>query len=429
VNASPPLAQLLAAVTSNSASAVRDVLERHPEVKARLNEPLPGLPFDSTPLLAAVGRRNRDMIRVLLDAGADINARSGWWAGGFGVLDSADHAFVPFLVEQGATIDAHAAAQHGMLDRLQQLIAADSAAVHARGGDGQMPLHVAATVEIARYLLDRGADIDARDVDHESTPAQYMLRDRPEVARYLVERGCRTDILMAATLGNLELVRSLLDADPGSIRKTVSDEDFPKQDPRSGGTIYNWVLGSHWTPHKAAHAFGHQAVLRELMDRSPQDLKLAVACELGDEATVRTLTAARPDLASTLSDRERRKLVSAAGNNDTVAVRLMLQAGWPVDVRGQHGGTALHWAAWHGNTEMTREILRHGPQIDLKDHDHHSTPLGWAVYGSRHGWHPDRGDYAGTVSALLDAGATPPDVTADLDASDAVQDVLRQRLG
>ena len=25
--------------------------------------------------------------------------------------------------------------------------------------------------------------IDARDVDHESTPAQYMLRDRPDVAR------------------------------------------------------------------------------------------------------------------------------------------------------------------------------------------------------------------------------------------------------
>jgi len=41
-------------------------------------------------------------------------------------------------------------------------------------------------------------------VDHESTPAQYMLRvqqkrrnprNRQEVARYLVSRGCRTDIL------------------------------------------------------------------------------------------------------------------------------------------------------------------------------------------------------------------------------------------
>ena len=77
--------------------------------------------------------------------------------------------------------------------------------MHARGGDGQTPLHFATTIDVAQLLLDHGADIDARDVDHESTPAQCMVRDRQEVARYLVSRGCRTDILMAAALGDLEL--------------------------------------------------------------------------------------------------------------------------------------------------------------------------------------------------------------------------------
>src|SRR5438445_9481243 len=83
--------------------------------------------------------------------------------------------------------------------------------------------------------------------------------------------------------------------------------------------------------------------------RSPEELKLAQAAELGDEGTFKALLANRPDLIRTLSEDERRKIVNAAQNNNTNAVRMMLKAGWPVDARGQHGGTALHWAGFHGN--------------------------------------------------------------------------------
>ena len=71
--------------------------------------------------------------------------------------------------------------------RLRELVDADPSLVHARGGDGKTPLHCARTVEIAQYLIDRGADLDARDVDHESTPAQYLVREAPDVARLLVD--------------------------------------------------------------------------------------------------------------------------------------------------------------------------------------------------------------------------------------------------
>jgi ankyrin repeat protein len=93
------------------------------------------------------------------------------------------------LIERGAIVDVHGAAHLGMLDRLEELVGRDPSLVHARGGDGKTPLHWASTVEVAGCLLDRGAEIDARDVDHESTPAQYLVRDAPDVARLLVERG------------------------------------------------------------------------------------------------------------------------------------------------------------------------------------------------------------------------------------------------
>jgi ankyrin repeat protein len=361
---------------------------------------------------------------VLLRAGASINARSHWWAGGFGVLDS-DHDLAPFLIERGAVVDAHAAARLGMLDRLEELLSSRPQLVHARGGDGQTPLHVARSIEVAECLLDHGAAIDARDVDHESTPAQYLVRDRQDVVRHLVRQGCQTDILMVAALGDVDRVRRHLEMDPEAIRTTVSEEYFPKRNPRSGGSIYNWTLGADKTPYVIAHEFGHRDVLEVLMAHTPAPLMLAAACELGDGKLVATLLAAHPDLAQALDARDRRKIAAAARNNDTRTVRLMLEAGWPVDARGQHGGTPLHWAAWHGNAEMARELLRRGAPLDVKDTDHDGTPIGWAVYGSVHGWNCRTGDYGGTVDALLRAGATPPRLDGKSDASDAVRQVLR----
>ena len=80
----------------------------------------------------------------------------------------------------------------------------------------------------------------------------------------------------------------------------VSEEYFPKQDARSGGTIYIWVFGWHRTAHLVARDFGHEDVFRFLMEHSPEELKLAQACELGDEDMFRALLESRPNLVETL---------------------------------------------------------------------------------------------------------------------------------
>jgi hypothetical protein len=317
----PPAEALTVTVRDGDSQRVRELLENYPELRARIDEPLPNYGFGQNALFAAVQRSDRSTIDVLLRAGANIRKRTDWWAGGFGVLDDCSPSLVDFLVERGAVIDAHAATRLGMLAKLTDLVAADQGVVHARGGDGQTPLHFASTVEIAEFLLDHGAEIDALDVDHESTPAQYMLRvqqkrhyphDRQNVARYLVSRGCKTDLLMAEALGDVNLVRRHLDADPACIRMGVSEEWFPKKDPRAGGTIYIWTLGTNRTAHAVAREFGHEGTFQLLVERTPQDLKLALACELGDENVFREYLAGNSNAATTLSDAERRKLPDAA---------------------------------------------------------------------------------------------------------------------
>ena len=429
-----PAELLAAAIRASDADRTARVLENHPELKTQLDAPLADYGGGTTPLLAAVQRTDRQTIDVLLRGGGDINARSHLWAGGLSVLDECAEDLAEFLIERGAILDAHAAARLGWLQQLKGLLVANPNAVNARGANGQTPLHFASTVDIAEYLLDHGAAIDARDLQHESTPAQHMLRvlqgrhyrrDRQDIARFLVARGCHTDLLMAAALGDLALVSKHLETDPSCIRMCVSEEYFPKQDPRSGGTIYNWIFGRRRTAHLIARDFGHDDIFRFLMDRSPEDLKLAQACELGDEDAFRSLLVKQPNLTKTLSDDDRRRLPDAAQNNNGNAVRLMLSAGWPVDTRGDYNMTPLQWASWHGNAEMVREILRYHPQLELKDNDHGITALGSALHGSENGWHRETGDYVATVEALLDAGAKAPKVTEDLEASEPVRDALQ----
>src|SRR5207237_9206929 len=170
--------------------------------------------------------------------------------------------------------------------------------------------------------------------------------------------------------------------------------------------------------------FGHDDVLALLIERSPAEVKLTAACELGDAALVELLLATAPGVVRSLTADDHRRVVDAAQSGNAAAVRLMLRAGWPVDAGGQHGATPLHWAAFHGNLVLTREILAHRPPLDVRSTEFASTPLQWALYGSIHGVQKSVSDHAGTVEALLDAGAPMPDDPGEV--SDPVRDVLRR---
>jgi hypothetical protein len=139
---------------------------------------------------------------------------------------------------------------------------------------------------------------------------------------------------------------------------------------------------------------------------------------------VHSLRTKHPNLAESFTDADRRQVAHAARNNKTTVVLLMLESGLPVDARGQHQATPLHWAAFHGNVEMARIVLRFGPPLEARDADFNGTPLGWATYGSENGWHCETGDFAGTVEALIAAGAKVP---ATIGGSEAVREVLRWR--
>ena len=431
-----PTEALTAAIKANDAKVVREVLTWHPSLREHINEPLPEIGFDTPALLAAVQGNNREVVDALLDAGASVNERSRWWAGGFGVLDSAQQEMAEHLIARGATVDIHAAARLGKLDRIREFLERDPELVHARGGDGQLPLHFAATVEIASLLLEYGAQMDARDIDHESTAAQYMVCERQllewrepyrhDVARFLISRGAQTDILMASAIGDLALVEQILNEDPETIRMTVNERWFPKTDPRSGGSIYFYGFGMTKSPHMVAHQFGHTAVFDLLMQRSAPWLRLIQAAETGNEQLAREIVRKHPGLFTRLSANAARRIIGTALRNNARAVELLLEQGWPATAALDNGQTALHFAAWHGNAAMVRALLEHNAAVNVFETEHGGSPLAWALHGSVNSWVRDKGDYPAVARALLAAGAAIPKSERPLEGRDDVIEIVRQ---
>jgi hypothetical protein len=165
--------QFIRAVQSSDTEQVRAILESSPEIVKRINAPVIG--FDSPAIVIAAGCKNRELVDVLLKYGADINAQSAWWAGAFGALHGADVEMAQYLIERGAKLDVFSAAEQGRLDVLVSLIEANPTLVHAKGPDGQRALHFARSTAVIDYLLENGAEINARDLDHCVTAAQWML--------------------------------------------------------------------------------------------------------------------------------------------------------------------------------------------------------------------------------------------------------------
>jgi ankyrin repeat protein len=99
-----------------------------------------------------------------------------------------------------------------------------------------------------------------------------------------------------------------------------------------------------------------------------------------------------------------RLIADRAHANDTAAVTLMLDLGF--DALATHGDDfePIRWAAFHGNADMMRALLRYDPPINTPDRSYGGTLLANCLYGSIHGWHCKTGDYAATARLLLEAG-------------------------
>jgi ankyrin repeat protein len=168
---------------------------------------------------------------------------------------------------------------------------------------------------------------------------------------------------------------------------------------------------------KSAHAHavrrGFDEIVAVLRDRGAvttlnvaDRFAVAVVNHRFDEA--RKMLADSPEVARTGNPEEDRLLADVAGRNGTEAVRLLIEAEADLSATGLDSGTALHQAAWFGQPDNARMLVEAGAPLDVFDATHESSPVGWAVHGSRYSGGADRRQraYLRLVGLLLEAGSS-----------------------
>jgi len=356
-----------------------------------------------------------ELLQRALDSGSaeDLAAVSDVWASGLGVRKM-DPVLARKLVERGATLTPHAAAGLGFTDELAKMLAVDPKVIHAKGCDACTPLHFARDIATAELLLAHGARVDARDEDHNSTPAQWLIGEAPEIARFLVEHGAEADLFLAAALGDYALAERLIAADPNCVSHRIGrGPEFPPLGQPRGGTIYQWTLAFNSFAHQIALAKGHPELFDLIHAKSDDVTRFLVACLLGRREEATSLAAEHTGIVEELPASEVALLSYYCWetNLNFDAVRLMLDVGFPVrQIEHQHGHSPLHNAAWCGSAEVVGLLLERGADVSVVDPNYQATALGYALHSCLIAKRHPEGDFASVVKLLLEAGC-PGDET------------------
>jgi ankyrin repeat protein len=350
-----------------------------------------------------------DLENLLIEHPHAVEEAGRLWADGF-AASRVQPWVARLLVEHGAPLSIHAAAGFGFTDHIAGLLRSDPSLIQAKGGDGCTALHFARDLETTRVLVDAGSNIDARDDDHDSTPAQWLIGKAPEVVRLLLDFGARPDIFLATALGDQPLVSKLISANLGCVAHRIGRlPEFPPLGYRGrGGTILQWTLAFNSYPHQIALARYREDFFDLLYENSDLPTRLLVCCVLARRRDAEKIAGEHPEIVPGLPETDLELLPRYCWetNINYEAVRLMLDLGFPItQTERSHGYSPLHNAAWAGHAALVDLLLSRGHPVDLKDPTFNATPLGYAFHGCLVEKRHPEGDFVHVVESLLEAGS------------------------
>jgi ankyrin repeat protein len=386
-------------------------------------DPNTTLPEGETALMTAARAGKADVIKILYAAGADLNRRESWhgqtavmWAAagnhvaaveilkelGASLAARSDGGFTPllFAVREGrreavdallklganvndtiqiekknaappvASIYGNAAGNAGSVGRGRMINAVSGSPIQAAGPGGTSALVLAimnAHFEIAKYLIDQGADVNA------AAQGWTPLIELEYVRRPNHGKGLPPPEL-TDNYDSLELAKVSLDhgADPNA-RQTMEMNDGQRNYQNRVGATAFFLAAKH----------ADIPMMRLLAERGA-DPKIMTA-----DHTTALAAAAGIGIWN---------VGESAGTNEEAleAVKLAYELGsTDVNAADDFGYTPLHGAALRGSPEIVQFLADHGARLDSKTHAEGWTPLRIAdgVY------------YTGTVKRGREAGA------------------------
>ena len=293
-----------------------------------------------TPLILAASFGNKNIVKMLLENGADVNLGNNI----------------------GATA-LHFASEHGHRE-VVELLLGNGANINLADKEGATALHTASEEgyeKVVALLLERRAKVDLTDKDGTTALHVASINGHREVVALLLEKGAKVDLTnkdgttalhVASIEGHQEIVELLLE----------------------NGANVNLAGKEGITALHLASVTGHREVVRVLLEKEA-NVNLAdeegltplhFASEKGDEKVVALLLEKGANI--NLADKKGlTPLHIASKNGHREVVELLLENGANIDLADKKGVTALHLDSRNGHREIVELLLRNGANVNLAD--------------------------------------------------------------
>jgi ankyrin repeat protein len=331
------------------ASASRDSREKI--VRLLLSEE-PDLDAINNALVEAAYKTNTNIIKILINAGADVNAKSPW---------NGESAL-------------YIAAKSSESTEVVAILIAAGADVNVRvPSSGQTPLHAASSnghEKIVKELLDAGVEIDAKTIEGE-TSLYIASHSYFEVVQMLLRGGAdpgltkndgRTPLHNAAESNNVDIINVILATCQNVDAKSENGE----------------------TPLHCAASRGYESTVEPLLnagaDPNSKNENGTTPIEKTKRPPVMELLLAAG--ATVIPDGVMKISLWAAVTQQYINIlgALLKRGKDPNDPRERLGSTQntpLHQAAWVGNVKITKMLLAAGADVSATN-TYGETPLALA---------------------------------------------------
>lgn len=276
---------------------------------------------------------------------------------------------------------------------IQKLISHNPANLEIRDIKGQTPLMYAVdtgSLELARALLDLGANIEATQKNSDYTPLHLAVSEENlEMVRLLLEKKANievrandqsTPLHLAVSKENLEITKQLLS---NQANVDALDQDL-------------------FTPLHLAVKAGNLEITESLLEK-------------GANIQAREQDGSIP-------------LHWAARLSNLQTAELLLRKGAHVNERDLYGQTPMHWAAINGDKQLTELLLNNGANIEAKENANNCTPLHVAAAAGSIDLVKFLLERGANANALNSIGYTPA-MAAQVFLQTEVQQLLEERSG
>jgi len=297
-----------------------------------------------TPLMWAAAEGHAATMRVLIEAGADVNARSSIIAWERQRTEEPRDKWLP----PGGLTPLLFAARDGKLESAKVLLSAgaDANVVDPDRHTALILSLVNGHFDVAAALIQAGADVNMEDKVGQT--ALYAAVDAHTVPASNRPAPRETD----DTLSSLDVIRMLVDKGARIDAPLRAQVPYRTKLDRGG----DGVLGVGTTPLIRAAKSGDVPVIKLLLEKGAN---ARAATRNGVSAVM---------MAANVSAREE----DMTGRNKTQkeaieSIRLLMAAGADVKGSDTQGRTALHGAALWGMTDVVKYLAQNGADINQKD--------------------------------------------------------------